>query len=360
MQYIGVMSGTSCDGVDVVLVSIKEDELTVVDTLFQAYEKDLKSQLLRMMTAQLFSARTFSEMDVILAKVYADAVLSLLKKSNTPVESIQAIGLHGQTVDHNPPINTWQLGSAAHVATLTGIDVVADFRTKDVALGGQGAPLAPAVHRVLFGTQGPIVVLNLGGIANITYITNDQFLGFDTGPANCLMDLWVEKHLKQPCDFGGQWAATGSVNHDLLDNLLDESYFHELPPKSTGRELFNDAWLNKKLKSFSALAAVDVQATLLQLTAMTVTQAIKQYTPQAQRVIVCGGGVYNSHLIDNINQLLTVDVVASNVMGIDSDYVEATLMAWLAFCHHQHKTQDLTQITGTSTPHIYGVYHSAR
>lgn len=359
MLYIGVMSGTSCDGIDVALVKIDGQTIQCQASYFQGYEPQLKAQLLAVIAGQPCAASVFNQLDQQLAKAYTAAIKQLLSEHKLSAKDIQAVGLHGQTIDHQPPVNTWQLGSATHVATSTGIDVVADFRTMDVALGGQGAPLAPALHQTLFYQNEPMVALNLGGIANVSLLDASGCLGFDTGPANCLMDLWSQKHLNAHHDEAGQWATRGTVNIGLLNRFLSEPYFSQEPPKSTGRELFNEQWLAAHLADFDQLPAVDVQATLLQLTAQSIADAVTKFMSDAKHMVVCGGGVHNRALMAKLRELLNMDVLSSAHFGVDPDHVESTLMAWLAACHQQNTQLDLVAVTGASQAHCYGVLYPA-
>mgnify|MGYP001950690443 CR=1 FL=1 len=355
MIYLGLMSGTSCDGIDVAVVEISGEEVNCLATNFQAYPKDIKNDLLSIIAGRSVTARQLSQLDCQLARLYAEAVLQTLDQNHYQAAQIKAIGLHGHTIDHNPPHNTWQIGSAAHVAALTGIDVISDFRTMDVALGGQGAPLAPALHQAMFNQGEPIAVLNLGGIANLSYVTANEVLGFDTGPANCLMDLWISQHSQHSHDESGRWAATGSVNRALLKSFMGEPYFLSEPPKSTGRELFNQNWLSQHLSGFSGISAEDVQATLLALTAQSIAQDIEKYAPDARKLIVCGGGVHNDELMAGLKKRTAIPVVSSASLGVDPDYVESILMAWLASKYP--KRLNLTPITGAESAHVFGVLY---
>ena len=356
--YVGLMSGTSCDGIDAALVEVNDKGLICLDTHYQAYPDALRARLLSVIAGAAMTAHDFSLLDYQLATAYAEMVNALLHKIGVSANEISAIGLHGQTIDHSPPVNTWQLGSAAHVAALTGIDVIADFRTMDVALGGQGAPLAPALHQALFYQDKPLAVLNLGGIANLSYLTADGFIGFDTGPANCLMDLWVSKHKNFTHDKSGVWAASGEAHPALLASMLSEAYFSKSIPKSTGRELFNQKWLAHRLEAFPEMSAVDVQATLLQLTVQSIVQDVKMHAPEAQQLVVCGGGVHNETLMDGLSSQLAIEVISSQKLGVDPDHVESVLMAWLA--SQFPDALDLTDVTGAALPHVFGVKHFAK
>lgn len=359
MKYLGVMTGTSCDGIDVACLEASGGEYNTLAAAFFQYPEALRQRLLGVIAGQPQTAAQFNQLDAELGQAYGEAVQSFLKQHNWSHHDIQCMGLHGQTIDHQPTLNTWQIGSAQHVATITGIDVVADFRTQDVTLGGQGAPLAPAIHQALFADDRCRVVLNLGGIANITVLRGGALLGFDTGPANCLMDAWADEHLGECCDLGGQWAAQGTVNGGLLERLLADPYFALEPPKSTGREYFNTAWLAAHLDAVQAIAAVDVQATLAALTVQTVVYAIKAQVPEASQVVVCGGGVHNDHLMNALQNNLDAPVVSSAALGFDPDAMEALLMAWLACAHDRGEVTDLRAVTGTQKALVYGVRFKA-
>ncbi len=357
MYFVGVMSGTSCDGIDVALVDFRTG-INTVATSFLAYPEAVQSQLQQIISLQPLTIAELSALDAKLGQLYAESINQLLKQQNMAKDAVQAIGLHGQTIYHDPDgqlANTWQLGSAAKVAQQTGINTVANFRQMDVAFGGQGAPLAPAFHQQVFGhINNPIVVLNLGGIANITVIDGDEIFGFDTGPANCLMDEWVKKHQGLKYDDNGHWAKQGQVNKQLLADMLSEPYFNQPYPKSTGRELFNLDWLFSH-ELVAKLDVVDVQRTLLQFTVESIATGLKQAHKNITEMIVCGGGSHNQYLMATFSDVLGITVKSSRDYGVNPDYVEATLMAWLAKQHLQNTKLDLTQITGVRKPLVYGI-----
>ncbi len=367
MQYVGVMSGTSCDGIDVALVDFDQPgtaSMVVVASEFFPYPESIKAALADVMAGVALPIASIADLDAKLGHLYSQAINDLIRKNQLDKHHIQAIGLHGQTVFHQPPenklalmANTLQIGSAAIVAAETGITTVANFRQMDVASGGQGAPLAPVLHRRLFAQQGEAVaVLNLGGIANITVIDGNITIGFDTGPANCLMDEWIKQHKGQAYDANGQWASQGNVHKALLKNMLAEPYFSAKYPKSTGRELFNAEWLASHLAPFK-IAAVDVQRTLLQLTVETVLRGCNQVDSDLNRLIVCGGGASNDLMMQLFSQSLPIPVSSSAEFGVDPDYVEAVLMAWLAKQNIEHKRLDLADITNAQEDLIYGVQY---
>lgn len=356
MNTLGLMSGTSADGIDIVLLNDDPLELLAFD--FYPFKADLKKRILAAIQGQALNALAWAELDAALGAAYSDAVKYFLKKQKIPKETIAAIGLHGQTVAHIPqskPANTIQLGHPAWLAAQTGIPVIADFRSMDMAYGGQGAPLAPGLHRYLFKTQ--TAVLNLGGIANLTILNNDRVVGFDLGPANCLMDEWIHIHKNFDYDENGQWAATGTINKILLKKMLSEPYFQQDIPKSTGRELFNQTWLASCLDN-KILAPEDVQRTLLELVVQTVKHALDLYGQESQHLIIVGGGVHNDYLLQCLNDTLLCKVQSSADYGINPDYVEAMLMAWLAARHVQQKKTDMRAITGCKVPLIYGISFS--
>ncbi len=357
MNFIGVMSGTSCDGVDMVLMDAT-DGISIRASAFYPFESSIKTSMLRVIADEPLCVSDFSRLDAQLGEIYANCVLDFLTSQGVHASDVQAIGLHGQTVYHDPTAeyaNTLQIGSAARVAQKTGIVTVNNFRQMDVCYGGQGAPLAPIFHQTIFRqVDKNVLVLNLGGIANISLLHGSDVMGFDTGPANCLLDEWIMKHQSLPYDDKGHWASQGEVNQGLLNSMLQEPYFNLLPPKSTGRELFNEKWLGQHLHGRHDLPAVDVQRTLLQLTVETVASAIKM-TSDMGCVVVCGGGVHNNLLMQLLQDETIAPVTSSAEFGIDPDFVEASLMAWLAMQNINQVHLNLSTITGAEKPLIYGV-----
>ncbi len=359
MYYIGVMSGTSCDGVDVVVVDFTE-QINCVANAHVAYPKNTRNQILSLLQQPSISLQAFSRLDAELGHLYAQVIQTVLSENRIDAEQIHAIGLHGQTVYHDPEhefANTIQLGSAPSVAQYTGIPTVANFRQMDIANGGQGAPLAPIFHQTMFAKPDQSVALiNLGGIANITWLHHGQVMGFDTGPANCLMDDWIQLHQQIYFDHGGQWAQQGHVKTDLLTSMMTDDYFAKKPPKSTGREYFNLKWLEQHL-SQQVISPVDVQRTLLQLTVDSVVQDLTSLATDWDQIIVCGGGAHNRFLLAELGQKLQQPVVSSSDLGMDTDFVEATMMAWLAQQRVTEQRLDLGSITGAKKPLLYGVIH---
>ncbi|TXG79428.1 MAG: anhydro-N-acetylmuramic acid kinase [Rhodocyclaceae bacterium] len=356
--FLGLISGTSADGIDAALVRFEPD-LHVLSTLTHAYPEDLRTRLLSLTRADArISLDELGALDVAVGEQFAAAALRLIGKSTDP---IVAIGSHGQTVRHRPngphPFSM-QIGDPAVIAERTGITTVADFRRADVAAGGQGAPLAPALHAGLFEAQRPCAVLNLGGIANLTLLSSGTSMsGFDTGPANCLLDAWNARHNGSACDQDGAWARSGTVDDALLAAMLGDPYFRMPSPKSSGREYFNLDWLDAQLAQRS-VRAVDVQASLLALTAQTIADSLDAQPVQIEQVFVCGGGVHNRALMDAL--LLTLaprSVQSVAAVGVDPDYVEAILFAWLARERIAERPIDLTGVTGASGVRRLGAVH---
>jgi anhydro-N-acetylmuramic acid kinase len=294
-------------------------------------------------------------------------VADLLGRTGTRAANIHAIGAHGQTVRHRPQEfdgtgYTLQLCQPALLAELTGIDVVADFRSRDVAAGGQGAPLAPFFHQAMFGRPGEAVgVLNIGGISNLTLLrAGGAMLGFDCGPGNCLMDAWCARHTGHAYDAHGAWAATGSVLPGLLETMLADPYFGKPPPKSTGRDLFNPGWLEGRLRAFPAAAPADVQATLAELTARACSAEVARHQPDLRRLVVCGGGVLNDHLMRRLRALLPqVQVSSSADWGLPPLQVEATAFAWLARKTVRRENLALQSVTGARGARVLGCIYPA-
>lgn len=363
--YIGLISGTSADGIDAALVQFEDDRPQLVHAYTHPWPDALRTQILRVAQHEAtLDLDAYGRLDVAIGQVFAEAVKHLLERSGTLALSVRAIGSHGQTIRHRPtgehPFSL-QIGDASVIAERSGIDVVADFRRADIAAGGQGAPLLPAVHAMLLAKPGHTrVVLNLGGIANITVLSaNGHVFGFDTGPANGLMDAWCLRHRGEAFDRDGAFAASGHLNEALLANLLDDAYFALPPPKSTGREHFHLGWLDARLGPFS-LSAADVQATLLELTARSVTAAIEQHARDAGDVLLCGGGVHNGALLNRLRERLAPRALSSTAEhGVDPDYLEATAFAWLARQRLLGLPGNLPAVTGARGPRVLGAIYPA-
>lgn len=363
--YIGLISGTSIDGVDCALVQFENEQPQLQATHFKPCDAALREKILRLCEGRQIDLELYGQTDVEIGQVFATATKELLEKAAMDKSAIRAIGSHGQTVYHHPLGNhpfTLQLGDPNSIAALTGITTVADFRRRDMAAGGQGAPLAPLLHRNCFGSSShDRVVLNVGGISNITVLNQDgSCCAFDTGPANVLMDYWIEKHKQKTFDKNGDWARTGKIDQALLKLLLDEDYFSKSIPKSTGRELFNGNWLQGKLQQHGeAVATEDVQATLLELTISTVVTEIKRVA-SPQQLYVCGGGAHNSALMEGLQQAFAdCTVETSSAAGIDPDWVEAIAFAWMAKQTIEGHPIDTSAFTGATVAAILGGIYQA-
>ena len=411
MKYIGLMSGTSLDAIDVALVDFSTPLPTLLATLSKPLSSDLRTRLKAFHEPSFDEITRLGALDHILGHQFADAILQLLQEQGLTPKDITAVGSHGLTIRHHPqgahPF-TLQIADPNIIATKTGITTVADFRRKDIAVKGQGAPLAPAFHEYVFrDATKPRVIVNIGGIANITLLLPGQpIIGFDTGPGNCLMDVWCEQHTGKPFDQYGAWATTGKINLPLLQTLLEDSYFERAHPKSTGREYFNDAWLLAKMVSdtrandllynetnkhgvkhqaipsgpFSQKeknsTACDpritllfqkeklqndsspetIQATLLALTATTIIKAIHQHTKMGD-IIVCGGGAHNTALMQAIQQQTACVVASTQAYGINPNWIEAMAFAWFAKSTLEKKP--IPTVTGATRPAVLGgVYYA--
>ena len=359
--YLGLISGTSADGIDVAVASF-EPVPRLHAALTHPYPTALRRRILDL--AQGSGSIALDELGALdseIARVFAEAARTLLARQGIATNTIDAIGSHGQTVRHRPAgatPYTLQLGDANVIAELTGIRTVADFRRRDMAAGGQGAPLAPAFHAAMLGKDLPRVILNLGGIANITVLTGDAadaIVGFDTGPASCLLDAWAERQLGRTFDRDGEFAASGRVDQALLAHMLRDPYFALPPPKSTGREVFHPGWLQQQLGA-AAIAPADVQATLLALTVQTIAAAIRTYAAGTREVLVCGGGVHNAALMTALRSaLVPMPVQSIATRGIDPDFVEAMLFAWLAHERlHERAAVDVASVTGARGARVLG------
>jgi anhydro-N-acetylmuramic acid kinase len=365
--YIGVMSGTSLDGIDCILVNFHGQKLQPIASLHMAYPKALRDKLLQLCQDFTINLQDLGSLDTELGELYSKAILALINKTKIPAKKVIAIGNHGQTIYHHPngkfPF-TMQIGNAAVIAARTGIDVIADFRSMDIALGGQGAPLVPAFHAAVFGKKNKnIAVVNIGGMSNVTLLpTTGKVLGFDTGPGNVLMDLWIQAHKNQAYDKNGSWAKSGKIHSELLKTLLSESFFKQKPPKSTGRELFNIEWLKAKLSKFKGLKAEDVQATLLEFTAQAITLGMKLVKFKADGLFVCGGGAYNQALMERLKALNPGTYVdTTNKLGIDPSWVEAMAFAWLAKQTIEGKAGNMPSVTGAKQSALLGaIYRSSQ
>ena len=363
--YIGTMSGTSLDGLDVVLMRFTSQGSVVAAAQTYPYPPHLADDLLALCAAGTDEITRMMSADIRLARFTAQSVLDLLQQQDLPPEAITAIGHHGQTIRHLPTSDTpgtLQIGDANTLAQLTGITTVADFRRRDMAAGGQGAPLVPAFHRATFHDPDENrVIVNIGGIANITLLSTDgsDVIGFDSGPGNVLMDLWYRLHQSGTIDVDGRWAESGVVHEPLLAAMLADPYFARPYPKSSGREYFHQTWLTQLLSGFE-LSAADVQATLCQLTAASILHAIQQTGRSCERILICGGGVHNLSLMRRLKQLVTPLPLGSTAeYGIHPDWVEGACFAWLAQQTLAARPANLPAVTGASHEVILGAIYQA-
>ncbi len=360
--YIGLMSGTSLDGVDAVLADFSRSQFRALSHSHIGFDAGLRSELLALSATGQDEIERAGRAGLVLAERYAQAVERLLTDARVAAADVSAIGCHGQTIRHQPAQGfTVQIGNPSFLAERTGIPVVADFRSRDMAAGGQGAPLVPAFHAVAFGsTWEDRAAVNIGGIANVTLLPrNAPVRGFDTGPGNCLMDYWVNLHQGKPYDAGGAWAAGSDASATLLSRMLDEPYFRQPAPKSSGRELFNPGWLNTKL-SGAPEDAQAVQATLLDLTSESISQSIEESAVPVARLIVCGGGAYNAALMARLAGRLAPCVVETSAAhGFEADQVEAMAFAWLAWCAIIGRPGNVPEVTGAKGPRVLGAIYPA-
>ena len=371
--YIGLMSGTSLDGVDGVLVDFSDAKPHVLARASLPFESLFRAELLALNSPTHNELHRAALAGNQIAATYARVVQNLLVQTNCCAADVCSIGAHGQTVRHQPDRTskdaagvgyTLQLNNPALLAELTGITVVADFRSRDIAAGGQGAPLVPAFHRFVFGQADTTVsVLNLGGIANVSVLPanpSEPVLGFDCGPGNALMDAWCQQQTGQPFDKGGAWAASGQCLPDLLAQLLDEPYFNQVPPKSTGRDLFSLAWLQHKLQGFAGARAQDIQTTLTELTARACVDCLTSYAKNSTSLVVCGGGAFNHHLMQRLQAGLPgLRVSSSDQHGLPPLEVEAAAFAWLARQSLLRQPGNLPSATGATGPRILGAIYPA-
>ena len=361
MLYIGLMSGTSLDGVDGALVDFSQDGVRSLGDAYVAFPDSLRADLMALQAPGHNEIEREALAANALVRHYADCVGSLLAQTGIGPDAVAAIGAHGQTIRHRPELGfTRQLNNPALLAELSGIDVIADLRSRDVAAGGQGAPLVPAFHQALFNAPGQTqVVANIGGISNISVLQADGTVtGYDSGPGNALMDGWILRHQGQPYDADGAWAATGKVIPALLAALLNEPYFALPAPKSTGRDLFHANWLAARLAAYPTARPADVQATLTQLTAASLAQAILRDGALADTVYVCGGGAYNASLMAALaRELPGMAVASTQALGVAPNQVEALAFAWLAWRFTQRKPGNLPAVTGARGLRVLGALY---
>lgn len=363
-RYIGVMSGTSLDGVDVVLAAIDEHRVAQLASLSFPIPIALKESVLAVCQGQQMTLSQFGQLDTRLGRLFADAVLALMAQEKLQAQDIVAVGCHGQTVWHEPTgdaPHTLQIGDNNIIAARTGVSVVGDFRRRDMALGGQGAPLVPAFHHALLAHPDERrMVLNIGGIANLSLLIPQQPVrGFDTGPGNMLMDAWIWRNLKKPYDKDAAWASEGKVLLPLLQEMLCDPYFAAPAPKSTGREYFNYGWIERILARFPGLRPQDVQATLAELTATTISEQVL-LSGGCERLLVCGGGGRNPIVMSRLASLLPgTEVTTTDAYGISGDDMEALAFAWLAWRTVAGLPGNLPSVTGASQESVLGAIFPA-
>lgn len=366
--YIGLMSGTSVDGIDAALVDFANDQPKLIATHYTPYHDELRTDILALCQRGEDEIQRLGELDIKLGKAFAQAVNELLAQQKLSAQDICAIGSHGQTIRHYPHHHypfTLQIADPNTIAALTGITTVADFRRKDVACGGQGAPLVPAFHQAIFGGSlqagtAARAIVNIGGIANVTILkapdltsSDEGCIGFDTGPGNTLMDAWIGQHKNLRHDENGDWAKQGKINKALLQQMLADSYFALPAPKSTGREYFNLSWLQKQLSHFS-LSPEDVQATLAELTTQSICDAVRKHLQQGD-ILVCGGGVQNGYLMSRLQELAQpLSVHSTQAFGMNPAWIEAVAFAWLAHETLNKRPGNLPTVTGAMRPAILG------
>ena len=368
--YIGLMSGTSLDGMDAVLAQIGPNgETSTLDAVSTPFSPELRKTLFDLQTPGSNELHREKQAGNAIALAYAEAVSQLLKKANLQPADITAIGAHGQTIRHQPNLGdmayTHQTLNPALLAEKTGIDVIADFRSRDIAAGGHGAPLVPAFHAQQFVEDKNLAVLNIGGIANLTLLPkNGEVTGFDCGPGNMLMDAWIHEHQGNTFDENGNWALQGKVNEVLLTKILSDPFFIKAPPKSTGRDDFHLTWLQEKMGQDNHHAE-DIQATLLHLTAHSALEALLRHAPQTHTLIVCGGGARNNALMNLLKVKAQhvfkglIEITTSDSAGIDPQLVEGLAFAWLAWAHQEKRPANLPAVTGAKGPRILGACYPA-
>ncbi|MDG1164926.1 MAG: anhydro-N-acetylmuramic acid kinase [Porticoccaceae bacterium] len=359
--YIGLMSGTSIDSVDAVVASFEQGQFKLIGRLSYDIPDHLKQAIQNLCQPGIDTVQLYAETDQQLGELFAQASLAMMAELGISSDQILAIGSHGQTVRHSAPGQggiafTQQIGDPNTIAARTGCPVVADFRRKDMALGGHGAPLVPAFHQQLFSdSEQNRVIVNIGGIANITVLpANGPCAGFDTGPGNLLVDSWCKKHLGKEYDNNGQWGAGGSCDTNLLKQLKSHSFFALPAPKSTGRETFHQQWLEQQLSQLPPIDAQDIQATLIQFTAETIADEINNLGLMVHELYICGGGAFNTELMNRLGAAVTATVASTAALGLDPNWVEASAFAWLAKQRLEAGTGNIAAVTGAERETVLG------
>jgi anhydro-N-acetylmuramic acid kinase len=366
---VGLMSGTSVDAIDAALVRMQGDNLQLVDCLEFPISTQIRQEISSLSHPGPNEIERMGALDRQLGQLFARACLALLQQADVKPEEVLAIGCHGQTIRHAPPSAvgagetafTVQIGDPNTLAEITGITTVADFRRRDIAAGGEGAPLVPAFHGAVFSSpEAKRAIVNIGGIANISLLVNGEISGYDSGPGNTLLDHWIYANQGQRYDANGHWAASGRVNEALLERLLLHPYLQLAPPKSTGKEAFNMDWLAQQLQALPALTPADVQASLAEFTALTITNAIASSEDCVEEIYICGGGAANGDLMERIrSKVAPVYFGTTAALGCDPDWVEAAAFAWLAYRRLQGMSGNVTQATGASGERILGGVYPA-
>jgi anhydro-N-acetylmuramic acid kinase len=363
--YVGLMSGTSVDAIDSALVRCSNHTVEILATHQHAIPPEIKQRIAAISHSGSDEIERMGILDRELGLLFAEATKQLLTVAKTNPVQVRAIGSHGQTIRHRPPSAaarsaesfSLQIGDPNTIAEHTGITTVADFRRRDIAAGGEGAPLAPAFHAAAFATPGVNrAIVNIGGLANVSFLEGTELrIGFDTGPGNTLLDHWILSHRGESYDRNGQWSKTGQVDQALLGKLLAHSYFNKVGPRSTGKEEFNLAWLDSRLTELDSITPVDVQATLVELTSTSITRAIRNSPLNVSEIYICGGGSHNSHLMQRLTEQLTPATVAStSAIGMHPDWVEAATFAWLASRTIEGLAGNSPAVTGAAGARILG------
>ncbi len=367
--YIGLMSGTSLDGIDAGLVEFDGKTIKLLDFDYSPFSEAMRDEIQALSHANSpILLKDYGSIDTQLGHLFAQSCNKLLQKAKTSPSAVRAIGSHGQTIYHSPEkpsAFSLQIGDPNIIAEETGITTIADFRRRDIATGGQGAPLVPAFHQAIFSqkfelAKANITIVNIGGIANISHLSANKTIGFDTGPGNTLMDFWIQQNSDKAYDKGGAWAKNGKVNSELLKTFKQDPYFNLNLPKSTGKEYFSPSWLRKKISQISDCSAIDIQASLCYLTAKTISEAIQKHAPLTSHTLICGGGMHNNHLIGLIRKNLNHSVSSTAEFGINPDHVEAMAFAWLARQTMHNLSGNLTEVTGAKRPVILGGIYPGR
>lgn len=363
--YVGTMSGTSADGLDIVIAQINNvSQVLLRHSYFHAYPKKLQIQIRELQSYssdKLFNQykTNLDSLNSELALFFSKHIQLCLDQANINPSKIQAIGNHGQTILHQPNAKkpySLQICDAQQLANHCAIPVISHFRQADIEQKGQGAPLMPSFHSSLFNEKKPCAVVNIGGISNTTLLFKNHILGFDNGPGNTLMDAWIDKHHNERFDENGLWAKSGKTHQTLLDELLNDGYFKQTHPKSTGQDKFNLSWLEAILSSYTSISKKDIQTTLCDLTAKCIANDLNQYASSINNIYVCGGGVKNTFLMERIKHFAGTNrkVTSTNALKVDPDWVEALGFAWLAYCHQHQIEGNIPNVTGAKKAVILG------